>query len=67
MQQILHPMQFMQVSQVSVLGSLLFAWLKLDVLEKQLVCSVQAGMPGLRPTADSPLQRKDAVCLPSMS
>jgi len=56
MQQILHPMQFMQVSQVSVLGSLLFAWLKLD-----------AGMPGLRPTADSPLQRKDAVCLPSMS
>ncbi len=30
--------------------------------EKQLVCNVQAGMPGLRPTAYSPLQGKDAVC-----
>jgi hypothetical protein len=34
-----------------------------DATNTQLVYSVQAGMPGLRLTADSPLQGKHAVCL----
>jgi len=38
-----------------------------DATNTQLVYGVQAGMDGPSPTADSPLQGKDAVCLPSTS